>query len=187
MRTAPARVPRVFRTSVLLLGLLAFPAAAEPPIPDAGPPEARAAPIPEPEIPVSEPPELALQDFDLGWTLFRTFMVLVCVVGLAWLTLNVGLRRLLGIKSAVGTSLVTVLERVPLDQKRTLFVVEAAGEVLLIGGGDGALSLLSRLPREEVDRLRTAAPVQVSPFLQKLLGRKTPSPQPPDEEEAGRK
>jgi flagellar biogenesis protein FliO len=79
--------------------------------------------------------------------------------------------------------MVTVLERVPLDQKRSLFVVEAAGEVLLVGGGDGSLSLISKLDRAEVDKLRAAAassrgPAQLSPFLQKLLGRKDVPPPP---------
>ncbi len=129
----------------------------------------------EPEIPRSEPPELAAEEFSLGWTLLRTMIVLAMVVALAYLTLNVGLRRLLGIRSPVGTSVVTVLERVALDQKRSLFVVEAGGEVLLIGGADSALTLITKLDRKEVDKLRAAlpsSPVQLSPFLRKLLGRK---------------
>lgn len=135
----------------------------------------------EPEIPRSEPPELAADDLNLGWTLFRTMLVLAMVVGLAWLTLNVGLRKLLGIRPVSGTHLVNVLERVPLDQKRSLFVVEAAGEILLVGGGDGSLSLISKLDRAEVDKLRAtgaAQPLQLSPLLQKLLGRKGSAPPP---------
>jgi flagellar biogenesis protein FliO len=76
---------------------------------------------------------------------------------------------------------VSVLERVTLDQKRSLFVVEAAGEILLVGGGDGSLSLISKLDRAEVDKLRAASPsqpLQLSPFLQKLLGRKDAPPPP---------
>jgi flagellar protein FliO/FliZ len=142
--------------------------------------------VAEPEIPKSEPPGLAgdtgVEDLSLGWTLLRTMIVLGMVVALAWLTLNVGLRKLLGIRPVVGTSMVTVLERVPLDQRRSLFVVEAAGEVLLIGGSDNSLTLLSKLDRAEVDRIRAARaagqPVQLSPFLQKLLGRKDAPPPP---------
>jgi flagellar biogenesis protein FliO len=135
----------------------------------------------EPEIPKSEPPEFAQDgELNLGWTLVRTMVVLGMVVALVYLTLNVGLRKLLGIRPTAGTSVVTVLERVPLDQRRSLFVVEAAGEVLLIGGSDNSLVLLSRLDRAEVDRIRAARasgqPVQLSPFLQKLLGRKDAPP-----------
>lgn len=137
--------------------------------------------IAEPEIPKSEPPDLAQDgDLNLGWTLVRTMVVLGMVIALVYLTLNVGLRKLLGIRPTAGMSVVTVLERVPLDQRRSLFVVEAAGEVLLIGGSDNSLALLSKLDRAEVDRIRAARasgqPVQLSPFLQKLLGRKDAPP-----------
>lgn len=192
MRAVSVTVRRVLRPVFLSLVLFAGPALAQEPAlqpaptltdPVAAVPVDDGARLAEPEIPKSEPPELAAQDLDLGWTLFRTLMVLGMVVALAWLTLNVGLRKLLGIKPTLGTSVVTVLERVALDQKRSLFVVEAAGEVLLVGGGDGALSLIARLDRDEIDRLRTAQrqqpAVQLSPFLQKLLGRKEAPPPPP--------
>jgi flagellar biogenesis protein FliO len=138
----------------------------------------------EPELPKSElPPGLEDgEELNLGWTLVRTMVVLGMVIALVYLTLNVGLRKLLGIRPTVGTSVVTVLERVPLDQRRSLFVVEAAGEVLLIGGSDSSLALLSKLDRAEVERIRAAKasgqPVQLSPFLQKLLGRKDAPPPP---------
>ncbi len=137
--------------------------------------------LPEPELAPSMPPDAAADELNLGWTLARTMVVLAMVVGLAWLTLNVGLRRLMGIRSVVGTSVVTVLERVTLDQKRALFVVEAAGEVLLIGGGEGALSVLAKLDRAEVEKMkppRSSSSVQMSPFLKKLLGRTDKMPPP---------
>jgi flagellar protein FliO/FliZ len=165
-----------------LAGPLAFAddagAAADASVPVA---QVTAAPvIPEPEIPKSEPPELVSED-NLGWTLLRTMVVLGMVIALVYVTLNVGLRRLLGIKPVAGSAnIVTVLERVPLDQKRALFVVEAAGEVLLVGGGDGGgLSLITKLDAAEVAKLRATpgpVPVQLSPLLQKLLGRKDPKP-----------
>lgn len=191
VRGRSGTVRRVFRPVFLTCLLCALPVMAQQAVAPAPAPLADTAPVPaddgarlaEPEIPPSVPPDLAAQDLDLGWTLVRTMMVLGLVVALAWLTLNVGLRKLLGIKPSLGTSVVTVLERVPLDQKRSLFVVEAAGEVLLVGGGDSGLSLISKLDRAEIDKLRaaqaTASPIQLSPFLQKLLGRKEAPPPPP--------
>lgn len=157
------------------------PAPAEAPRPVLPPPVADAKPTMEPELPRSQPPDLAAADLDVGWALLRTMVVLGMVVLLAWLTLNVGLRKLMGIRPAVGTQLITVLERVPLDQKRALFVVEAAGEVLLVGGGDAGLSLLAKLDKAEVDRLRAAGGeggLKLSPLVQKLLGRKDVPPPP---------
>lgn len=193
----------MFRLTALLSVLLALgwsPLVRAAPAPPAGAPDAAVlgagapeavkleapAVIPEPEIPKSEPPELAAEELNLGWALFRTFIALAMVVGLAWLVLNVGLRRLMGIRPTAGVPVVKVLERVTLDQKRALFVVEAGGEVLLLGGAENSLSLITKLDRAHLEQAKAAAataaamgPVQLSPFLQKLLGRQDPPPPPP--------
>ena len=126
----------------------------------------------------------------LGWTLLRTLLVLGAVLASIYLTLNVGLRRLMGLQamSAGRQPLVSVVERLPLDQRRALFVVKAADEYLLVGGGEAGLQLLSKLDSEAVERIRAQRPqtnvVPLSPFLQKLLSRRTsgsPS-QPPASE-----
>jgi flagellar biogenesis protein FliO len=163
-----------------LTALAAAPAADAPP-----PPEPAAAVAPAPAAaPVVDEPKLDLHppvDDDgpaLGATLFRTLAVLGLVIMLAYISLNWGLRRMMGIKApGLNSGLVNVIERVPLDQRRALFVVKAANEYLLVGGAESALSLISKLDAAEVEKLRTseraAAPVlQLSPFLQKLLARK---------------
>jgi flagellar protein FliO/FliZ len=130
-----------------------------------------------------EPPETE----SVGWALFRSTMVLGAVLGLIYLTLNVGLRKMMGLRMGGGgrDPLVKVVERIPLDPKRSMFVVKAAGEYLLVGGGDGALSLISKLDPVEVARLEheratpaTSASPLISPFLQKLLSRRGGPPPP---------
>ncbi len=116
---------------------------------------------------------------NLGWALARTLLVLGVVVASIYLTLNVGLRKLMGLQgAAMGRQpLVSVVERLPLDQRRSLFVVKAADEYLLVGGGEGGLQLLSKLDVEAVERIRAQRPqtnaVSLSPFLQKLLSRRS--------------
>ena len=123
------------------------------------------------------PPE----EISLGWTLLRTFVVLGIVILAIYITLNFGLRRLMGIAAVPrGQAVVQVVERIPLDQKRAMFVVKAAGEYLLIGGGDGALQLITKLDSEAVEKLqgqRTQS-LTLSPLLQKLLKRRD-APVPP--------
>ncbi|MFY1831085.1 flagellar biosynthetic protein FliO [Myxococcus fulvus] len=115
----------------------------------------------------------------MGWMLVRTLMVLGAVVASIYLTLNVGLRRLMGLQSAAPgrQTVVSVVERLPLDPKRALFVVKAADEYLLVGGGEAGLQLLSKLDAEAVERIRAQRPqtnvVPLSPFLQKLLSRRS--------------
>lgn len=146
--------------------------------------EAEPQPQPEPEVSHAEPPELAAPDLDLGWTLVRTMVVLGMVVALMYLTLNVGLRKLLGIRAAPTARIISVLDRVALDQKRSVYVVEAAGEVFLLGGSEASVTLLGKLDALEVARLKgssgsaTPPPVRLSPLLQKLLGRKDDVPPP---------
>lgn len=126
----------------------------------------------------------------LGGTLARTLLVLGVVVGLIYLTLNYGLRRMMGVRGApMGRSqLVQVLERIPLDPKRAMFVVRAGGEYLLVGGGEDGLSLITRLDGPSVQAVLDAKKVapSMSPFLQKLLiQRRSPEPQPPSAEAQG--
>lgn len=145
--------------------------------------DARVLEVIEPQVPKSEPPELADADVGLGWVLVRTLVVLGLVVASAYLVLNFGLRRLMGVKAVGGAAVVDVLERVPLDTKRALFVVKAAGEYLLIGGADASLNLIAKLDTAEVERLRAqakAASLTLSPLLTKLLLKK-PEKAPPKE------
>ncbi len=117
----------------------------------------------------------------LGWMLMRTLLLFGLVVLSIYLTLNVGLRRLMGLQGVpMGRpSVVSVVERVALDQRRTLFVLKAADEYLLVGGGESGLQLLSKLDTASVERIRTERPpapvVPLSPFLQKLLARREAS------------
>lgn len=136
------------------------------------------------ELPRSEPPDSAHpEELNLGWTLVRTFVVLGFVIMAIYVTLNFGLRRLMGISAMPrGQAVVQVVERIPLDQKRAMFVVKAAGEYLLIGGGDGALQLIAKLDASEVEKLQQQRPpsIALSPFLLKLLKRRdVPAPPAP--------
>lgn len=124
------------------------------------------------------------ENVSLGGTLLKTMLVLGIVVGLIYLSLNFGLRKLMGVRgvSMGRSSLVKVVERIPLDPKRSLFVIHAAGEYLLVGGGDEGLSLLSKLDAAEVERHlaeRKQNGGAASPFLQKLLSRASQPPRDP--------
>ena len=123
----------------------------------------------------------ALPEEGMGWLLLKTLVVLGIVVALVYLSLNVGLRKLMGIKglSPGMYRTVTVLERIPLDPRRTLFLVKVAEEYLLLGGGENSVNLLTHLDREKLEAfLKAAGPpsVTLSPFLKKLLSRESGAP-----------
>ena len=83
----------------------------------------------------ANPPSLAA-------ALAQTLVTLAAVCALAWWVLRWAARRGVG-RSPAG--IVTVLDRVALDPRRTLFVVRVGGKALLLGGGDGGLSVLTEL------------------------------------------
>ena len=126
------------------------------------------------------PPDDAIS---LGWVLFRTVVVLGIVVALIYLSLNYGLRKLMGVRAGSGMpgSLMKIVERLPLDQKRAVFVIKVAEEYLLLGGGEGSLNLLAKLDHDTVERIRqqkAGGQAPLSPFLMKLLSRRGGPPPP---------
>lgn len=176
-------------TLLLLASLLAAEPAPQTPAPDAPADAQKAeapapapAPAPTPTVvppipPADVPDDITKADESVGFMLFRTLIVLGMVVMIAYVSLNWGLRKVLGLKPVSGGgggSVLEVIERVPLDQRHALFVVKAAGEYLLVGGADTSLGLISKLDTAEVEKLRAVKPqpLQLSPFLQKLLTRK---------------
>jgi len=84
-----------------------------------------------------------------GVALLQSLLALAAVCVLAWVVLRWASQRGLG-TFARGTR-VKVIERVPLDARRTLWLVKVGGKVLLIGAGDGASpTTLTELRTDEV-------------------------------------
>ena len=112
--------------------------------------------------------------------LVRMLLVLALVIAIIYLTLNFGLRRL--VQSPRRHSVVTVHERVPLEPKKTVYVVEAAGEYLLLGVGEHEVSLLAQLDKERAQqalaRKQQSAKASSRPFWQRLTVK--PPPRKPE-------
>lgn len=64
--------------------------------------------------------------------------------------------RFLATGRSRGSHLLDVVARVPLEPRRSLYVVEVAGKTLLVGTSEMGLSVLSELDGDEV-RARTVA------------------------------
>lgn len=90
-----------------------------------------------------------------GDMLVTSLLVLgvVCVVAFVAVRL---LGRVLATGRARGAHLMDVVARVPLEPRRSLYVVEVAGKTLLVGTSEMGLSVLSELDAGEV-RSRVAA------------------------------
>ena len=83
-----------------------------------------------------------------GELLISSVVVLAVVCLVAWLVVRYGGRWLVG---ARGRSRgLDVLARLPLEPRRSLYVVEVAGKTLLVGTSEMGLSVLSELDGERV-------------------------------------
>lgn len=84
--------------------------------------------------------------FDSGtsllWMMFQTIFVLAFMCALAYVALRVLPRRAGGVSLS---SMVQIVDRVPLDQRKSLYVVKVAGQWLLIGSSEAGLHLISEL------------------------------------------
>ena len=79
-----------------------------------------------------------------GYLLFKTLVLLGVVVAVIYLTLNVGARKLMKLTPDKG-ALVRIVERVAVEPKKSLYVVEVAGGYLLVGSSESGFSSLGTL------------------------------------------
>ena len=147
--------------------------------PVASPPAAQPSPQNDPAL-YGSPPAGNGPDTDLAGVLLKMLVMLGVVVAVIYLTLNVGLRRMLKL-GPQPSSIVKVVDRVALDPKRALVVLQAAGEYLLVASSEQGISFLSKLDPEGVGKVlaeRVAAPPQPS-FLERLNALAKPAPRKP--------
>jgi flagellar biogenesis protein FliO len=88
-----------------------------------------------------------------GTLLVLSSVVLLVLVVAAWMLVR--WRQGRGFADATGT--IKVRARLALDPKRHLYVIDVAGKTLLVGAGEGAVSLVSDLTGEEIPETRTPA------------------------------
>ena len=98
--------------------------------------------------------QLAPEQFKSGrslrWTFVQTIFALGVVCLLAYVILRVVLPRL-SIAGA-GRTMVRVVDRTPIDQRRSLLVIEVTGRWLLVGVSEGGLQLISELDPQTAEQ-----------------------------------
>jgi len=98
--------------------------------------------------------ELSPEQFQSGrsllWMFVQTILALGFVCLLAYVVLRVVLPRL-NVATA-GRSMVNVIDRIQLDPRRSLYVVEVTGRWLLIAASEGGVQLISELDAEKAEQ-----------------------------------
>jgi flagellar protein FliO/FliZ len=118
-----------------------------------------------------------------GWLLLRALLALAAVCLLAYVVLRFLSKRVYG--TAAGGGLMRVVARLPLEPRRSLYLVEVAGRYLLVGlGENGAPTTLAEIDAATV---KQGAPAARRPSFLEVLrgklqkGREGPTPEPPVE------
>lgn len=104
-------------------------------------------------------------------------LAIVCVVAFATVKL-VG--RFLATGRTRGAHLLDVIARVPLEPRRSLYVVDVAGKSLLVGTSEMGLSVLAELdPAEVKARAPSSARPTFAELVRNALARRKAPPSPP--------
>jgi flagellar biogenesis protein FliO len=118
------------------------PATAGAAVPDTPPAALDEPPWPHKEWPrearAGAPPPLGISD--VVAPILKTFLMLAVVLAIAYLTLHKGLGKL--VERQTAGKRVKVVERIGLDQKRTLYLVDVDGQQMLLGASDHGLTHL---------------------------------------------
>ncbi|MFQ3582700.1 MAG: flagellar biosynthetic protein FliO [Chloracidobacterium sp.] len=102
------------------------------------------------------------------WALFQTLVALGVVCATAYVTLRVVLPKLGGIGVRRPLGLVNVVDVLPLEPRRTLYVIEVNGKYLLVGASEAGIHVIETLDATTVEKAlaarETARPLP--PFAQ---------------------
>ena len=93
--------------------------------------------------------EDALSYKDAFLAFLKTMLMLLVVLAFAYVLLGKGLPKLMS-KTTQGNRM-RIIERLPLDQKRSVFLVEVDETTYLLGGSDQNLELIDTLSKDAPD------------------------------------
>jgi flagellar biosynthetic protein FliO len=104
----------------------------------------------------------------VGWeSLALSFVSLGVVCVVAWAALKLLASR--GVGKGMGA--VRVVARCPLEPRRSVYVIEAAGRCFLVGVGDGPMTVLAELDASALPKERAARAPRFADVLAKVLAR----------------
>jgi flagellar biosynthetic protein FliO len=124
---------------------------------------------------MTPPMDAAADVASVGWqsvALSFASLALVCVV--AW----GALRLLAGRGAGRASGAIRVLARCPLEPRRSVYVIEAAGRCLLVGVGDGPMAVLAELDAAKMPPTPVPAPPRFAEILGRALRRGGSAPPP---------
>jgi flagellar protein FliO/FliZ len=96
------------------------------------------------------------EEIDFGMLLLRTFFFLAVVCLIIYFLLRKVLPRIVQLPG-IRNRTVKIIERLPLDQKKSLVVVEIQDKAFLLGCSENSINILMELDREKIE-IKPAVP-----------------------------
>jgi flagellar biogenesis protein FliO len=88
---------------------------------------------------------------DFTWLFLKTLLAMIVVIALAVIALRFLLPRLTLNRQIKGRTQFKILDRLPLDAKKGIYVVEVEGRRLLLGAGENYVGLITELKGREAE------------------------------------
>jgi flagellar biosynthetic protein FliO len=112
--------------------------------------------------------EAPVEELNFGMLILRMLIFLAVVIALIWLLLRKFLPMLTQ-SAAFRNRHIRILERLPVDAKRSLLVVEIQERVYLLGSAEGQINVLLELDREKMSA--TPAPAATGATFDQVFKR----------------
>ncbi len=98
-------------------------------------------------------PDLNLPDMSFGWMLFKTLLALVFILGLATFFIKYVMPRLQGMPANSGKreSILKIMDRIPLDARKSLYVVKAGKKRLVVGVSEQGIYPIANLEENDME------------------------------------
>ena len=102
-------------------------------------------------------PQVSLEaGSSFGWMLLQTLVALLFICAVAWLLLRVMGRYTNGL--GPSKSMIEIVERVAIDQRKSLYIMKVTGRWLLVGSSETGLQLLTELDPKDAAQAAEANP-----------------------------
>ncbi len=92
-----------------------------------------------------------MESFNFVWMIFQTVIALVVVCGLIYFSLRVVMPKIAEMHTA--NSAIRVVEKIPIDARKSLLVIEVGGRWMLLGTSENNVNLISELAEKEIEEI----------------------------------
>lgn len=109
---------------------------------------------PVPDSPSPSPLATTLTEFgtssvDFTWLFVKMVLAMVIVIALAVVTIRYVIPKLAMVRTRGGEAGMRILDRMPLDARKAVYIIEVEERRLLIGVSENHVGLLAELSRKE--------------------------------------